>query len=181
MQDDPRFKEQELRVAQGKVKSYVDSWFTQTTTGQVPSPYGLHVDGSKKSPQGWDLDNLGSNDEAWMFLMVLSGQNGSSNPLFVTDTFSVLREELDPKAPFVTLHRTAFPQVLDGRLKSTSLPSGVLAVYNGNTVHTAMPTRVQRGKYLPRVLVRVSFLPHHYPYAQIQRRPNEVPLFEPRC
>lgn len=183
MELDTEFQEKIKLAEKGTLKAYVDSWYTKTTDGQVPSPYGVHVDGSYKKLTApgleRDLERLGKNPDSRMFLMTFGDMKaGNANPLFINTPFYVNESDLSEDNTFADLHKASF-QRIGVDLAYVRPEPGTLCIYNGNSPHTAMPTRIHRGTDLERALVRVSFLPHEYPYARSRKRHSEVPLYYP--
>lgn len=167
-------------VATRPQDAYVDSWVTQTRTGEIASPFGLHTDGAPKRGHQPDVDLLGRNGDSRHFLVLLGDRNGSARTRFVREYVSVDATELDKNRVWTSLHQRLYPEVQSGKVKSSELPYGVLAKYDGNTLHTAQPTTLQQGTGLAhtRLLVRVSFLTHMGPQLNTIRAQRNIPIFK---
>ncbi len=158
---------------------YVDSWVNETHQGEVPSPFGLHNDGAPKINGQAALDRLGKNGNVRVWLVLTGDGNGRSCPLFVNEPIDINEASIDPKAVWTSLHKNYFRWVAEAHITHRCLPYGAIAAYNGNTLHTALPTQTFSGEPHLRLLTRISYLPEQSPQLNRVLSPEEIPIHHP--
>lgn len=164
---------------EGPQHFYVDSWVSSTRQGEVPSPFGLHNDGVPKTNGQPELDRLGKNGNAQIWLVLTGDTNGRSLPTFVDEPVNCNEAIIDPKAVWTSLHRRYFRWVAEGHIEHRHLPYGAIAHYNGDTLHTALPTQTFSGKPHLRLLTRISYLPNQKPQLNKVLRLEEILIHQP--